>query len=546
MTITLRSLAQNTLQGPTGPVGAQGPTGSVGVTGPSGVSPNLPKISNLEITNSSYTVLDDTAVDVNGGYIKLTGSGFVTGCQLLINTVAATSTTFISSTEVVAQVPAMAAGSYVIYLTNPDGGVAIHVAGLTYSTSPTWTTASSLPDAVSTISYTQNLVATGAASYSVDTGSSLPSGMSLASGGTLSGTVVVANNTAYSFTILATDTELQDSPRTFSLNVLARPQGAELLGSLSVSNGFGINGFDYDGNDISGADNWWAVMSVGSNGSASTLFRSTTNGASWTTVNSNLPQAGNYNNTEQIVAFSANELVLTNKGGVYYSTNQGSSWTQKWVHGSGGQNNISGPAFNRTTKNMIWTGYYSSSNAYSTDGSVTIGTQVSDGAGPRMVLAYTGTVSGADKFIMMPGGSSGSPSTLIYDSNINLAGGTTITAPGGINGWGGVSANPNNGRVVAYVNSTYYVSTNRGATWSAAYNVGRSISGGVLAYDDIFYFFSTTATKGIYKVSWTDTTPTLVTSDVTAGATYMNFRYRPDLNLLFGMEDTGKLFRIWS
>ena len=50
-----------------------------------------PKITNIQVTNSSYTVLDDTAVDTAGGYIKITGTGFVAGCQVLVNLITAIS-----------------------------------------------------------------------------------------------------------------------------------------------------------------------------------------------------------------------------------------------------------------------------------------------------------------------------------------------------------------------------------------------------------------------------------------------------------------------
>jgi hypothetical protein len=49
-----------------------------------GASTDVPKISNLQVTNSTWTVLDDTAVDVLGGYILLTGVNFVSGCLVYI------------------------------------------------------------------------------------------------------------------------------------------------------------------------------------------------------------------------------------------------------------------------------------------------------------------------------------------------------------------------------------------------------------------------------------------------------------------------------
>lgn len=194
---------------------AKGGTGSTsGATGGGG-----PKITAITVTNSSYTNLDDTAVDVAGGYIKLTGSGFASGCQVLVGSTPATSTTFVSSTEVRAQVPATTAGTYIVYLVNSDGGVAIRVNGITFSTTPTWTTGSGLSAPVNSQISIQ-LAATGASTFSVASGSSLPSGVSLSSSGLLSGSITgLTSPTTYTFTILATDTELQDSPQTFSFSI---------------------------------------------------------------------------------------------------------------------------------------------------------------------------------------------------------------------------------------------------------------------------------------------------------------------------------------
>ena len=89
-----------------------------------------PKISDVVVTNSSWTVLNDTAVDTAGGYVKLLGSGFVSGCQVVVGTTQALSTSFISSSEVRVQLPAIAAGTYIVYLINPDGGTAIRVKGI--------------------------------------------------------------------------------------------------------------------------------------------------------------------------------------------------------------------------------------------------------------------------------------------------------------------------------------------------------------------------------------------------------------------------------
>ena len=177
------------------------------------------KISNIQVTTSGGTVLDDTAVDTAGGYIVLTGSGFASGCQVLINNVLATSTTFVNSTTVRAQLPATAAGTYIVYLANTDGSVGIRVNGVTFSATPSWVTGSTLDGNVDTALSLQ-LSATGASTFALQSGSTLPTGLTLSSGGLISGTVTgLVEETIYSFTVVASDAENQDSPRTFSITI---------------------------------------------------------------------------------------------------------------------------------------------------------------------------------------------------------------------------------------------------------------------------------------------------------------------------------------
>jgi hypothetical protein len=180
-----------------------------------------PKITSIVVTDSSYTTLDDTAVSTAGGYIKIIGSGFASGCQVLVNNTTATSVTFISATEVRAQVPATIAGTYIVYLVNSDGGVAIRVNGITFSATPTWNTVSPISGVVDTAISLQ-LDATSATTYALAAGSSLPSGVTLSNTGLLSGTVTgITSETTYNFTVVATDAELQDSPKAFAFNVTA-------------------------------------------------------------------------------------------------------------------------------------------------------------------------------------------------------------------------------------------------------------------------------------------------------------------------------------
>lgn len=168
---------------------------------------------------------NDTAVDTLGtGTVTITGSGFVSGVQVRINSILATTVTYTSSTSIAFTAPANTAGGYSLYVINPDGGTAIYVPGIQYSALPVWSTsAGSLgsPEIATSINY--NLSATGDAgiTYSITSGA-LPPGISLnSSSGLISGTAPSpASNTLYNFTVTAVDPQLQDSSRAFSINVI--------------------------------------------------------------------------------------------------------------------------------------------------------------------------------------------------------------------------------------------------------------------------------------------------------------------------------------
>ena len=218
-------------------VAASGFLGQSGYTGSAGAGSTGPKITSVTVTDSSYNNLNDTAVALTGGYIKIAGSGFESGCQVLLGTTLATSVSYISSTEVRAQLPAASTGTYIIYLVNSDGGTAIRVNAVTFSPTPSWTTGAELSGASDTAISIQ-LAATDATSYSVAAGSSLPSGITLSSGGLLSGTITgLSADTAYNFTIVATDAELQDSTRAFTFTISIGDTYFKYVSMLLAGNG---------------------------------------------------------------------------------------------------------------------------------------------------------------------------------------------------------------------------------------------------------------------------------------------------------------------
>ena len=193
-----------------------------GIQGIQGIPGDGVVISGITVTDASYNNTDDTAVSLTGGYIKVTGTGFVSGCTIVVGNVIATSVTFISSTEVRAQLPALAAGTYIMYVSNPSGAVAIRVNAITFSALPTWVSTSPLPNGKLNTAISIQLSGTSDSSvtYALQGGSTLPSGVTLSSNGLLSGTVTgITADTTYNFTVVATDVELQDSPKAFSITI---------------------------------------------------------------------------------------------------------------------------------------------------------------------------------------------------------------------------------------------------------------------------------------------------------------------------------------
>jgi len=236
-----------------------------------------PKVTTVNVANSAYTVLDDTAVNIGGGYIVVTGSDFQSGAIVLVDTTQATSTTFVNSTTLRAELPAKSAASYNIYVVNPDGGTGIRVNGVTFSGTPTWVTSSPLSNQLANTSFNVSLSATSATSYSNTT--ALPAGTQLLSNGYFYGTVTIGAETTYSFTVRATDAENQDADKTFNVTVTVAPQYQLWLWGR---NNFGQLGF----NDIVdrsspvqvGSGTNWNLVSIGSYNTMATK----TDGTLWT------------------------------------------------------------------------------------------------------------------------------------------------------------------------------------------------------------------------------------------------------------------------
>jgi len=182
---------------------------------------DIPKISSIAYSG------DDTATNTAGGdTITVNGSFFKSGCFVYVDTTKASVVSFISSTQITFTAPAKSAGTYTLYVYNPDGGTAIYIPGINYSGTPTWSTASgSIGTAYETVELSSNVSVLSASSnstvkYRLYSGSLPTNAVLNTDTGAITGvTASVAGATTYTFVIEAYDLENQGTLRTFSITL---------------------------------------------------------------------------------------------------------------------------------------------------------------------------------------------------------------------------------------------------------------------------------------------------------------------------------------
>ena len=181
---------------------------------------NKPTIISLKGTSVTYPGNDLAADPAGSQTILITGTGFESTPTVYVGGTIAPSVTFVSSTQITFTTPAKVAGTYDIYIVNPGGATAIMVYGISYSGTPTWTTAAGSLGAQDQPDWTIQLQATSnsAVTYALTSGSTLPIGVTLSSSGLITGTNVTEAQT-FNFSVTATDAELQDTPRSFSVSI---------------------------------------------------------------------------------------------------------------------------------------------------------------------------------------------------------------------------------------------------------------------------------------------------------------------------------------
>jgi len=304
----------------------------------------MPKVTAIYPANSSYTTSTALAVLPNStGYVVISGSGFVSGATVYINTASAITATVVSSNIINAQVPALSTGTYIVYVSNPDGGSTQRLPGLQYSIAPVWTaTTSSFSLPVIGGSYQFTAVSDSPVTYAITSGT-LFSGFTLnASTGVISGSGTYTS-TNVTIQITATDQEQQTVSQTATISLTSNytinylvvaggggggegggGAGGLLTGTTSTQNG---NTFTVT---VGSGGSGTATSLTGSAGSNSSVFGSTAIGGG----------GGSGDGGSKATAGGSG-----GGGGAYTSASSGASGTPGQGNTGGGNGGYTGPGW---------------------------------------------------------------------------------------------------------------------------------------------------------------------------------------------------------
>lgn len=310
-----------------GATGATGPSGDdsflfpdPGATGATGATGLIPAISTIVVTDQYWEPLPyANSVDINGGYIRITGVGFRPNCRAFVGQYI-TATTYIKETEVGAIVPALPIGFYTGYVVNPGGGTAELVDGIHCHPLPQWVTTSPLPSAKALVPTNIQLNVTDATNFRMAAGSSLPPGLTLQQHGLINGAVqsaYVPSTTTFNFTVVATDAELQDAVRALTL-VVAPVAGVEWTsGVIAAFGGGSVRSIAYSNERTE----FVAVSTPG-------FAARSTDGLVWTRINS-FPTTSLFNWPHLSITWNPyRDEYVTYFDDQHVVVGQGNSWTK--------------------------------------------------------------------------------------------------------------------------------------------------------------------------------------------------------------------------
>ena len=185
-------------------------------------------ITSISVTNSSYVPLSPPTSTVNtaGGYISILGNGFTPSSLTYIQGTLITATTYVSTNQINAQVPALNVSQVTtqqIYVANSSTNSAgILITGYQYGVVPYWTGSTTSAIASTNINFSLAALSDSTMTYAIISGS-LPGGLTLnTSTGVITGSYSLGVNSSTTVTISATNLQNQYNTQTFNITILVQ------------------------------------------------------------------------------------------------------------------------------------------------------------------------------------------------------------------------------------------------------------------------------------------------------------------------------------
>jgi hypothetical protein len=259
-------------------------TSSVRLINSGGGGSISPTISSIVITDSGYNNLDETVAATSNSYIRILGTGFQSTANVFLNgtMVPTANITFVSSSELRAVLPVSNTGNYAVSVYNSNSAGALYSSSFVISAMPQWLTSATLANVASNTVFSNTLVTTSDSSVTYSNTTILPTGITLLSNGYYFGNISVGTDTTYTFDVKATDLELQDQTKTFSLTAAPIPPysvdyllvagggagGGQAPNTIGLGGGGGAGGLLSGSTQLTGGQTYAITVGAGSSVSA--------------------------------------------------------------------------------------------------------------------------------------------------------------------------------------------------------------------------------------------------------------------------------------
>jgi len=452
------------------------------------------------ITSISYLASNGVALTANAAptvsnsLIKIVGTGFTSGANVYLNGLLQPSAnvTFVNSTELRLNMPPLTTNTYSLMTFDSTGAGSVYYPGVRFNPYPIWgNTVFNLTTAVS-----QQLTVTdygsGSVTFSLASGNTLPSGLTLSANGLMSGTVTSGT---YTFYVNAIDSENEISPQQVTLIAVTNVTVEYLIvaggagGGLNIGGGGGAGGYrtNYGSTAITLAPSTAYTVTVGSGGSGAIYPNFGTKGAS--------------GGVSSLVGGAISIESAGGGGGGAYNNVGGNSGGSGGGAGGNGQGNSpaagSGntPSVSPSQGNSGGTGSSYSFNAGGGGGAGAIGTHAYDGPPVRGGIGLSNSITGSAIYYA-GGGSAGRSGTTAGYSGISGGGGAggyeygggsdgTVNTGGGGGGGGGGFSGWAGGSGIVILRTTSTASGTTGSptvTTDAGFNVYKFTASGTITF----------------------------------------------------------------